>query len=247
MVRLPLLQHTKCRLINPTKSELGRVSKQMLAEIISTVKRKSQIQQWKNTHSVIEWFTKLNNKEKLHFIQFDVVDYYASITPTLVKNSIAFAARYVNISASEKATIFQACNSFLFSEGQEWIKKQGATFDITMGGFHGAEVCDLVGLFLLSQLREIFPNIGLYRDDGLAVSPATCRQIELMKKKVCKVFEKNDLQVTIEANAKEVNFLDVTLNLDSCLYKPYMKENNIPLYVHKKSNHPPAVVANIPL
>ena len=124
--------------------------------------------------------------------------YYASITPALVKKSIAFAATYVNISATEKATIFQACNSFLFSEGQEWIKKQGATFDITMGGFHGAEVCDLVGLFLLSQLREIFPNIGLYRDDGLAVSSATCRQIEMMKKKVCKVFEKNELKVTIK-------------------------------------------------
>ena len=96
------VNNTKCRLINPTKSELGRVSKQMLAQIVSTVKRKSQLQQWRNTHSVIEWFTKLNNKEKLHFIQFDVVNYYASITPTLVKNSIAFAARYVNISASEK-------------------------------------------------------------------------------------------------------------------------------------------------
>ena len=91
-----------------------------------------------------------------------------------------------------------------------------------MGGFRGAEVCNLVGLFLLSQLREIFPNIELYRDDGLAVSPTTCRQIELMKKKVCKVFEKNDLKVTIEANAKEVNFLDVTLNLSNSIYKPYM-------------------------
>ena len=79
------MNNTKCRLINPTKSELGRVSKQMLAQIVSDVKSKSQLLQWKNTHSVIEWFTQLKNKEKLHFVQFDVVDYYASITPTLVK------------------------------------------------------------------------------------------------------------------------------------------------------------------
>ena len=26
-----------------------------------------------------------------------------------------------------------------------------------------------------------------------------------------------------------------------------MKENNVPLYVHTKSNHPPTVIANIPL
>ena len=39
------MNNTKCRLINPTKSELGLVSKQMLAQIISTVKQKSHLQQ----------------------------------------------------------------------------------------------------------------------------------------------------------------------------------------------------------
>ena len=102
-------------------------------------------------------------------------------------------------------------------------------------------------MYLLSQLREVIPNIGLYRDDGLAVSSATCRQIELMKKKVCKIFERNDLKVTIEANAKEVNFLDVTFNLSISIYKPFMKENNVPCYVHTKSNHPPREIANFPL
>ena len=241
------MNNTKCRLINPTKSELGRVSKQMLAKIISTVKSKSQLQQWKNTHSVIEWFTKLENKEKHYFIQFDVVDYYASITPELIKKSIEYAERFVKISDEEKDTIFQACNSFLCNEGKDWIKKQGKTFDITMGGFHGAEICDLAGLYLLSLLKEVLPNVGLYRDDGLAVSSATCRQIELMKKRICKIFENNGLKVTIEANAKQVNFLDVTLDLTNGIYKPYMKENNVPLYVHVKSNHPPKVIQNIPM
>ena len=116
-----------------------------------------------------------------------------------------------------------------------------------MGGFHGAEICDLAGLYLLSLLKDVFPNVGLYRDDGLGVSSATCRQIEMMKKKVCKIFEENGLKVTIEANAKQVNFLDVTLDLTNGIYKPYMKENNVPIYVHTKSNHPPNVIKNIPL
>ena len=119
---------------------------------------------------LFEWFTKLERKEKHYFIQFDVVDYYASITPELIKNSIAFAERYVEISDEEKDTIFQACNSFLWNEGKDWIKRQGKTFDITMGGFHGAEICDLAGLYLLSLLKEVLPNVGLYRDDGLGVS-----------------------------------------------------------------------------
>ena len=106
----------------------------------------------------------------------------------------------------------------------------------------------MVGLYLLSQLVEIIPApfIGLYRDDGLAVSQATPRQIEIMKKKICQVFHKNGLQVTTEANAKVVNFLDVTFDLRTGIYKPYMKENDSPLYVHSKSNHPPTVLQNIP-
>ena len=106
------------------------------------------------------------------------------------------------------------------SHSHTWIKKQGSTFDITMGGYHGAEVCDLVGLYLLSQLKEVIPNVGLYRDDGLAVSPKTNRQVDIMKKKICKVFEDNGLAVTIEANSKVVDFLDITLNLNTGLYKP---------------------------
>ena len=82
-----------------------------------------------------------------------------------------------------------------------------------MGGFHGAEICDLIGLFILSQLVEILPNVGLYRDDGLAISSASSRQIENMKKKMCKVFEKNGLAITIEANSKIVNFWISTLTL----------------------------------
>ena len=90
-------------------------------------------------------------------------------------------------------------------------------------------------------------TIGLYRDDGLAVSTATQRQIEILKKKICKIFERNSLQVTIEANTKVVNFLDITLDLGTGTFKPYMKENDVPIYVSSKSNHPPLVLRNIPL
>ena len=42
---------------------------------------------------------------------------------------------------------------------------------MSMGSFDGAEVCELVGLFLLNRLAHEFnnrENTGLYRDDGLA-------------------------------------------------------------------------------
>ena len=40
-----------------------------------------------------------------------------------------------------------------------------------MGAYDGAEVCELVGICLLSQLSSKYKkeNIGLYLDDGLAI------------------------------------------------------------------------------
>ena len=156
----------------------------MLAKILTAVKNKSQLQQWKNSDSVIEWFSALEHKERLNFIQFDLVNFYGSITPQLLNDALTFAAKYKAISDETKSTILQAANSFLCSDGKIWIKKQGGTFDITMGGFHGAEICDLIGLFILSKLKDITPQIGLYRDDGLAISSGTGRQIENLKKKI---------------------------------------------------------------
>jgi hypothetical protein len=50
-------------------------------------------------------------------------------------------------------------------------KKYGSNslFDVTMGSFDGAEICELVRLFILNHLGKRFgkENIGLYRDDGL--------------------------------------------------------------------------------
>ena len=62
----------------------------------------------------------------------------------------------------------------LYNQDEIWIKRknnkdENQLFDITMGGKHGAEVCELIGLYILQELKSILPNlvIGLYRDDGL--------------------------------------------------------------------------------
>ena len=54
------------------------------------------------------------------------------------------------------------------------------------------------------------------------------------------------LKISIEANKKIVNFLDITLDLQRDLFKPFMKPNNTLLYVNKESNHPPSILKNIP-
>ena len=45
---------------------------------------------------------------------------------------------------------------------------------------------------------------------------------------------------------KNVDFLDVIFDLDNNTFQPYTKPNNVPQYVHRLSNHPPAVIKNIP-
>ena len=88
---------------------------------------------------------------------------------------------------------------------------------------------ELVGSFLLSQLQNLDVNIGLYRDDGLAVSNAALRDTENIKKEICRVFNQNGLCITIEANKQVINFLDVTFNLNNSTYQPYTKPNTTPI------------------
>ena len=101
---------------------------------------------------------------------------------------------------------------------------------------------------MLSQLKAISHGmeIGLYRNDGLAVIDQIPQKIEKIKKEICKFFSKNNLRITVEANKKVVNFLDVTLDLTTKKYKPYSKPTTTPLYVHSKSNHPLCIIKNIP-
>ena len=51
-----------------------------------------------------------------------------------------------------------------------------------MGSYDGAEMCDLVRLYILSQLQHLDINVGLYRDDGLATCSKKPRQAEQIKK-----------------------------------------------------------------
>ena len=144
------MNNPKVRLLNPTKPELGKISKQFIAKIVSTVKVKSGLNQWKNTKSVIDWFGSLDDKKKKSFIQFDICEFYPSISEKLLSDSIKYAEKYVKISSEEKQLIFHARKSYVVSGGCPWTKKQNGNFDVGMGSFDGAEVADLVGLYVLA-------------------------------------------------------------------------------------------------
>ena len=67
-----------------------------------------------------------------------------------------------------------------------------------------------------------------------------------MKKKMSAIFRKHRLEITIEANKKRVEFLNIYMDLNKEEYGPYLKPNDTPVYVDAGSNHPPKVLENIP-
>ena len=59
-----------CRLINPAKSEIGIVAKRILERINAKVVNATDINQWKNSESVINWYKNIPNKPNHSFISF---------------------------------------------------------------------------------------------------------------------------------------------------------------------------------
>ena len=102
-----------CRLINPSKQEIGKIGKQILDSINKKLLNVTRVNQWKNTSSVLQWFKQLPNKQRCAFITFDVVEFYPSISETLLQRALDFAANYVTISDDDRHIILQAKQSLL--------------------------------------------------------------------------------------------------------------------------------------
>ena len=104
-------------------------------------------------------------------MQFDIEEFYPSISKELPLKAIAYAKTLVNINDEEINTTVHSRKSLLFDNTDLWIKKNGdPDFDVVIGSFDGAELCELVGLYILHILSEKYGKlrIGLYSYDGLA-------------------------------------------------------------------------------
>ena len=66
-------------------------------------------------------------------------------------------------------------------------------------------------------------------------------------KKLSRAFRFMGFKVDIRSNIHTTDFLDVTFDLKNGSYKPYSKDDQTPTYVHIKSNHPKAVLRQIPI
>ena len=98
----------------------------------------------KNMISAVKWFFLLKDKHLMNFVMFDKY-FYPSITEDLLNKALNFASEYISILKCDIDVIHHTRKSLLFDGSHTWIKKQRSLFDVSMGAYNGAEVCELVG------------------------------------------------------------------------------------------------------
>ena len=105
-----------------------------------------------------------------------------------------------------------------------------------MESFGDAEVCQLVGIYILCSLAKLInkEDCGLYRDDGLLIlRNVNGQQIDRIRKKITKTLKYIGFAIDIETNSKIVDFTGTTFNLNNGTYRPYKKPKDLLLYINQ--------------
>ena len=137
------------RLIDLSKSDIGKISKSLLDTINENILKQTNVSQWKNTSQVITWFKNIKCKKTSSFVNFDVENFYPSISIDLFTDAISYAKTITNIDDDQLSIIMQPREPLLFNNNQPWVKKTGEeNFDVPIGCYNGAEVCELMGTYI---------------------------------------------------------------------------------------------------
>ena len=116
----------KYRLLNPTKSESGKISRHILQQISPNIRTTLNMNSWQDSSEVIKWFKNSKNKNLHTFTVFNIQEFYPSI------------------GRKDIEVIFHCRRSLLFHDNEPWIKKDSnGDFDVAMGSYDGTEVYEL--------------------------------------------------------------------------------------------------------
>ena len=117
------LNHSTTRLLNPAKNVIGRINKDILWKVNTTLSKKLNANEWKNTGNVINWFKNISNKHLYKLSLFDIKDFYPSINDKLQWEAIRFAKCHIPITINDIEAIFHASKSLLSYKDEPWVKK----------------------------------------------------------------------------------------------------------------------------
>jgi hypothetical protein len=87
-----------------------------------------------------------------------------------------------------------------------------------MGSFDGAEVCELIGLFILNSLAKKYgkDRVGLYRDDGLILLRGTSARLADKATILDKNLETIPANITKLLNIEKTNFVSPSPPVQCC-------------------------------
>ena len=80
------------------------------------------VNQWRNTQNVIEWFGNIEQKSRHSFISFDIIDFYPSISENSLDQALSWASSLADISHEDISIIKHARESLLFNNGKPGLK-----------------------------------------------------------------------------------------------------------------------------
>ena len=89
-------------------------------------------------------------------MKFDMNYEDPSVSESLLWKALQFAKNFAVIDEESLRITMHSRKSLLFCDGNTLIKKGNHMFDVTMRSFDGAEVCELVDLFLLHKMKHPF-------------------------------------------------------------------------------------------
>ena len=78
------------RLINPSKPDIGKISRSTLDQMNKEITSSIRVKQWNKSSAVIKYFRNIENKPNCSFIIFDIQDFYSSISLSLFNRAIEF-------------------------------------------------------------------------------------------------------------------------------------------------------------
>ena len=236
------------RLINPSRSSIGRISKHILDGINQSLKVKTKLNLIKSSQEAIDWFNGIQNKQCYTFFKMDLEAYYPSISEALLIKAVDWARKFTHISDKDLQIILHSRKSFIFFNKEPWTKKKNPNFDCGIGSSDSCEASELVGFFLLDGLKALVRRESqiLFRDDWLGVVQLTGPQVDRLRKNLIGFFAQFDLKITVQANVKRTDYLDILFDLESGLHRPFRKDDNVPCYINVQSNHPPHIIRNLP-
>ena len=140
----------------------------------------------------IDWFKKIKDKKGSTFIQFDIIEFYPSITKELLVRSLNQAREYTEITEEEIEIILASRKTVLSDNRRSWVKSHVDNFDVPMGAYDSAQVADLVGIYILDTLGRIVNSqqVGLRRDDGIIYIPdSNGPKTASIQKKIIRAFK----------------------------------------------------------